>query len=378
MTKQDTARLRVTALGHTIDLGVLPDALPRLEAQWSRCLADDRAKGAGAVPDEVIDLGRSDSPTYDYAAATQITLSAIGLVGATRLNLHAAGLGAPDGRVLTLVAPSGTGKTTACTHLARRLAYVTDECVSVGLDDFDVLAFPKPLSLKAGGTGDGTGDAHDAKVVTGPDQLGLARPTGPLRVGPLVLLDRRRAVDEPRLLPLDWTTALLELIPQTSGLPRLHRPLQVLVDLLHRAGGAHRLVYAEFETAEPLLHALLAREPGALSAAPVTGFPHWGALPDPTTGPVAGEPSGGTGQLVRRGRWTDAVRIGDDVLVLIGTQPVLLSGVGAALWTAVGPDGATPAALVEAAVHALGEHPDAEAAVGSTIAELCRVGVLTT
>lgn len=380
MTTQDAGRLRVRALGHTIDLGVLPHTLPRLEAQWSRCLAATSTVGAGAVADEVIDLGRSDFDNYDYAAATQITLSAVGLLGSSRLNLHAAGLGAADGRVLTLVAPSGTGKTTACERLARDLAYVTDECVSVGPDEYDVLPFPKPLSIRRAGTDAPERDAGDAKIVVGPDQLGLARPTSPLRVGPLVFLDRQPVVDEPRLVEVDWTTTLLDLIPQTSALPRLREPLRVLVDYVRRAGGARRLIYSEFDSAAHLLHALLAdgAQTHTLADAPVTHLPHWGNVPDPTEGLSDGRrPAMGSGLTVQRSAWTDAVRIGDDVLVLVGTQPVLLSGVGAALWTAIGPGGATAASLVASTVDALGEHPDAQDLVAATIDTLCLAGVLT-
>lgn len=372
MNERDTGRLIVEALGHTIDLGVLPEALPRLQQQWSRC----RTRTVPAVPDHVIDLGHpADHDGYDYAVAAEITLDAVAMVGANRLNLHAAGVAAPDGRVLTLVAASGTGKTTACALLARQLAYVTDECVSVGLDDDSVLAFPRPLSFRSA-------DSSDHKAVIGPDELGLPRPRGPLRVGPLVLLDRRHAVDAPQLVEMDWESALLDLIPQTTALPRLPGPLQVLVDYVRRAGGAYRLTYAEIDAAAPLLHALLSQAPSlhALAREPVTVIHHAGELPDPATGLIAppdDAPPPAAGDLVQRNPWTDAVALGDNVLVLIGTQPVRLSGLGAALWIALGAEGANAEALVAACTAALGAHPDAANLVQATITELHRNGIVS-
>lgn len=356
-------------LGHTIDLGVLSTALPRLEEQWSRCMARP-----GDVPDEVVDLGRHHSERYDYAAVTQITLSAVALSSGHRLNLHAAGLASADGRVLTLVAPSGTGKTTACRLLGRDLAYVTDECVSVG-EAGDIVAFEKPLAVRPEGS-----DDPEARVVVGPDQLGLARAAGPLRAGPVVILDRRPDITVPRLLGADWVGALLDLVPQTSALPRLRRPLGFLVDHLRRVGGPRRLVYTEIESAAPLLHALLAApgEGSDRAAPPVTTLPHWGEVPDPTTGPCPGMRPDGRGAVVRRTAWTDAVRVGDEVLVMLGTQLVVLSGAGAVLWSSIGPHGATADELWSAGVDTLGPHPNARRIIDATIDDLCDAGVLTT
>ncbi len=356
--RSEEARLRVRALGRVIDLGVRASAVERLRSQWSRCLVTD------AVPsDESVDLGRTDGPGYDYAAATQVVTSALLLHGPDRLHLHAAGLSDAGGRVLTLVAASGTGKTTASARLGRALGYVTDECVSVDPETFAVLPLPKPLAVRRP-----LPDDAGHKDLLGPDQLGLAPCADDLRLGPIVLLDRRREIATPRLERVNLTTALLELIPHTSALPRMRHPLRVLAEAVRHAGGVRRLVYADIEDALPLLHDLLETAPVDDLGHPITHLPSPGPLPDPTSGPAPGPPpSGVLPERVRRAPWTDALRVGDRVLVLIGTQPFLLSGLGAALWLAAG----------EAArVTVLDDQPDADRAIRQAAIDLLAAGLL--
>ena len=62
--------------------------------------------------------------------------------------LHACGLADREtGRVVALVAASGTGRTTASTSRAKTWGYVTDETVAIR-DNVSVAPHPKPLSLK--------------------------------------------------------------------------------------------------------------------------------------------------------------------------------------------------------------------------------------
>ena len=73
-------------------------------------------------------------------------MAALKATAGRRVNLHAGGVADERRRVLAVVGPSGTGKTTATLALARRLGYVSDETVSI--DPAGTVApHPKPLSV---------------------------------------------------------------------------------------------------------------------------------------------------------------------------------------------------------------------------------------
>ena len=73
-------------------------------------------------------------------------MEALKATAGRRINLHAGGVADESRRVLAVVGPSGTGKTTATLALARRLGYVSDETVSIDPDG-TVAPHPKPLSV---------------------------------------------------------------------------------------------------------------------------------------------------------------------------------------------------------------------------------------
>lgn len=207
-----------------------------------------------AEPDDLIEL--PDSPLGLSSEMAARLTSRVNLVGieeaaASRVLLHAAGLATVDGMVLGLIAPSGSGKTTAAITLARRgFGYVTDETLAIGVD-LSVLSWPKPLALV---TDDGA-----SKELIGPDALGLAPcPSGVLRLGGLVVLSRDTdRTAPPRLRPLTLPEALTVLVGQSSSLHRLPESLRRL-ELLHEAvGGIQILEYAEIADAVGLLAAYL-------------------------------------------------------------------------------------------------------------------------
>lgn len=356
------ATLVVDALGTAVAIEMPRADLGRLSAQWSWCLTESE-------PTAVVSLmEHDDDRVRDYSASSAVTRQGVEALRGRRLNLHAAGLADATGRVLTLVAASGTGKTTASAMLARSLGYVTDECVSVGPQFGDVISYPKPLSFVI----DASEPGH--KRQQGPEEIGLERAEGPLRLGPVVLLERDGS-SPPRLEPLEPLVAALALLPQTSAISALPDPLVTLLDRVQGAGGVHRLHYAEISAAVPMLRDLL----GEAEPLP-TGYLHWPAppasVPDATSSPVevTVDMLDATSRLVRA-PWTDAVEMSGEVLVLSGIRPALLSGLGAMLWLrAVEPlDLATATA---AAVFVHGPHPDAAVLINQAATQLVEVGLL--
>ncbi|KRF35044.1 hypothetical protein ASG94_13000 [Nocardioides sp. Soil805] len=163
--------------------------------------------------------------------------------------LHAAALADPvTGATAVLVAPSGTGKTTAAATLGRSMVYLSDETSAITAEGH-VLPYRKPLSVIEGG---------HLKTQRSPSELGLLTTDTEARLAALLVIERR--VDhegEPRVDPLALVDALAALTPENSYLARLERPLHRLADLVDLAGGAHRVTYRESADLSPLLSRLL-------------------------------------------------------------------------------------------------------------------------
>jgi len=288
-----------------------------------------------------------------YLATTSLTFRLIDALHGRRLMFHACGLSDANGQVLALVAASGTGKSTAARRLAREaFAYVTDETVVVD-DAGRVDAYPKPLAFLEDGI-------H--KVQRGPDELGLRTCPEQLTLSRVVLLDRQ-AVASAELEPLSTFDAMVALIPQTSALPSLLRPLQQLADALAACGGAYRLTYGEIDEAEQLLTALMARpaEPSEAYAAVISPEAagrlamkdgRWGVVP-----------------------WQDALVVDDEALVLIREIPMRLAGIGLTVWRAIAA-GVDQWDFTAHVVAAHGTHPDAEHLVHEALQALLNAGAV--
>ncbi|QIK75229.1 hypothetical protein [Nocardioides piscis] len=167
--------------------------------------------------------------------------------------LHAAALADPvTGATAVLVAPSGTGKTTASTVLGRHLAYLTDETAGLTFDGA-VLPYRKPLSIIESG---------HLKAQRSPSDLGLVTSVQNCHLVALLVIERRPAHEgEPLVLELETVDALAALAPEASSLSRLDRPLQRLVTLIRHAGGVRHVTYSEAATLAPVIQALLERSP---------------------------------------------------------------------------------------------------------------------
>lgn len=221
----------------------------RAEAAWAWCLTTP-GRAVDAHLKVVIDddervlrdarntgarLTGSDSRRLMDALSPIVTMAAIHHQAGRLLMLHAAGLADSSGRTLVLVAPSGTGKTTAARSLGRRLGYLTDETLALR-DDGTIAPYPKPLSVLEAGR------PHKSQV--SPDAARLVRAPPVCAPAAIVVLDRDGSV-EPWLEPVPVLPALARLAPETSFLARLERPLHRLAQTLSDCGGLRVLHYAE-------------------------------------------------------------------------------------------------------------------------------------
>ncbi len=356
-----TETVRVEAFGRAVSIH-LPTAEVhrRTAAQWARCLPTSRLDEP-ALPDlpAVEYVADADPDEAAYLVTSRVTLGFIGARAGDLIMLHAAGIADPaTGDALALVAPSGTGKTTAARTLsATDFGYLSDETVAVTAAR-RVLPYPKPLSVVV------QGRTHKRQF--GPDELGLLPAPAMATLRRIVILERsgdRTDSASGRLERVPLLDGILTLIPQLSYLTRMTDPLAAIVQLVVDCGGVHRLHYAEIEGVAGTLRDLLStptQEPADVAHL---------SSGDGTTAPGPG--------TVTRAAYADAVRIDDEVLLLVGDRPVRCSGLGATVWSACDRP-RTPAELLATCVAEHGDHPQAQQLVRSAVADLARHGVLLT
>jgi hypothetical protein len=317
-------------------------------------VARRHADGAVEVDGAVHRVGDDDVP---YVISRAVTLASIRRRTGQCLMLHAAGLAAPDGSTVALVAASGTGKTTAGATLGRTLGYVSDETVAVEAD-LTVRAHPKPLSVV---TDPGR---PFVKHERSPDDLGLRPAPAQLRLVATVVLERDPGTTDPVLQPIGLVEAAALVLPQTSALPSLDRPLDRLADVLAAGHGPWRLRYSEIGDCADLVAALAAGH--APGGAPDGVAWEWVDGRDRPDAAAAVDGIPGPASLVQRAAFDDALLSDGSALVLRDRVPTTLPGLAATLWRRL--EGPTPvSALVDTATAALGPHPDAESIVLDTV-----------
>lgn len=354
-------RLAVDAFGTIVRVDCTDAAAPRLRAQWARCLVDpaqDDAEDAADGP-LIAHRGSELADTDDYSLASALTSAALSTQAGERLMFHACGLADPEsGRVAVLVAASGTGKTTAAVTLSRAgLGYVSDETIPID-DDGRVRRYPKPVSVVIDPA------VPYGKSQHGPDELGMhPAPDGELLAAAVVLLRRdREARRAPELTRVPLIDGLVELIPQTSALPRMTRPLARLASLVAGLGGPWRLDYSEIGEAVDLVREALARNDRPVE------FVHHPPMP------ASDENDCSTGVL-RRGDYLDAIEHDGRVLLMRDNQPFVLDGLGALAWLHAD-QALTEAELLRLARQEFGGHPQASELVTAAVRELTAHGVL--
>jgi hypothetical protein len=331
--------LIVRVMGVTVAIEV-PDeeTRERLARQWSRAVVAP-PPGQDGVDQHVQAANgpHERRAAHDYSLTTQVTMAALRATSGRRVNLHAGGLADGRGRVLAVVGPSGTGKTTATLRLATRLGYVSDETVSLDPDG-RVHPHAKPLSVVT------TPAIPRDKQQFSPDDLGLLPTPEHGELARLLVL--RRGVPEPRgLIHLDMAEGVLELVEQSSSLADLPTPLHTLVELIGGVGGVWALEYDEIEDHLDQIVAFLAAD---LPSAPQrTVIGHLGG----------GDPLPASPGSIARTAWIDAVELDDSLVVLTAGRAVRLDNLMATIWlTLSGPR--TFDELVHIAVGRHGAHPE--------------------
>lgn len=206
---------------------------------------------------DISDLTVVDSSDPANAAerlTVDVTMHLLQEYAGTAHLLHAAILGdASSHRAIALVAPSGTGKTTAARFLGRHFTYLTDE-TAVVMPDRSIRPYPKPLSIIE--------EAQHPKVQYNPADLGLRVVTADdesFYLNRVVILNRLKdqTTTDPVIETLPIVDALLAISEQSSGLMVTERGLEGLADLLVETGGAVELTYSEISETLPLIQSLL-------------------------------------------------------------------------------------------------------------------------
>lgn len=307
----------------------------------------------------------TDDLDVPYLVSRVLTGASIQRRAGRCIMLHAAGIATDDGGTVALVARSGTGKTTAGWVLGRTLGYVSDETVAVE-HDLSVRAYPKPLSLVVDPRFPTT------KHERSPDDLGLVRAPEELHLSAVAVLDRRDDAQSPTLEALGLVEALGEVIPQTSGLFGLDRPLDRLARALTVGGGPYRLTYRDIEDCVGLVAGLAHTLDRAEDDVTWTWFDGREHDVHPTSAPEDLSLS----TMVWRNGFRDAILSAGELLVMRDETPFILPGLAATLWLAAG-ERCSVKDLVAAATVELGPHPNAAAIVVDTVRALIDDRLLT-
>ena len=306
-----------------------------IRSAWARCISTGEPQ-LPSVPPEPMPGSRftasvtstsakHSAATFQLAAGSfeelaenltsRLTVTAIMANAGELTMLHACGVADPaTGAVVALVAKSGTGKTTAASVLARTYGYVTDETVAIAWDG-SVVPYPKPLSVKQ--------EAGTPKRQASPDEFGLQQAPALPYIQSIVLLNRIEGARHtaPVLERVPLADAVLALIPDSSSQAEVVDPLQSLCRLIESVGGVWQVTYSEAADLPSALESLFRLQSAAQT--------QW-APAAATTVQQAQIPAG----CIRHTTPQDAVSIAGDLLVMLDSQVVRLSGIGPAIWEA--------------------------------------------
>lgn len=221
-----------------------------LREAWVRCStpqrefvdAGDLRAGLGAKGEQLdpgLDISGDSLAAVLQQVTRKVTYAFIAAQAGRLAMLHAGACADPrTGGAVAFVAPGGTGKTTLARTLGQRLGYLTDETVGMNTDGL-IAPYEKPLSIRQG-------ELFGPKTETSPEDLDLLSAPDAPRIRRIVLLQRSEGLrTEPVWTELSLGDAIVALIPESSSLSRLPRPLHVLKDLIEETEPVLRCEYRE-------------------------------------------------------------------------------------------------------------------------------------
>ena len=218
-----------------------------VEHAWHLCVLPETLRD---VPEgRVVALTGSTNAGARLSAMTSltqnVTRAAIAEQTGRLLMFHAGAVSnLKTGATVAYVAPGGTGKTTITKTLGRGRGYITDETVAVTRTG-DVVAYPKPLSLRRLGGG---------KEEVAPRELGLQPANAQPWLARLLVVRRDSGhVGKPTVREFNLLDAIAALSPETSALAALSEPLATCRDVVDRAGGLLHVTYREASDLEEIV-----------------------------------------------------------------------------------------------------------------------------
>ena len=245
----------VEALGAVIAIELTDRRLTgAVEQAWVACRTVPRPGcPVVAAPSVGADADDDDVSRALQSLTQSVTRAAILAQAGSMAMFHASALcDQRSGATIAMVAPGGTGKTTAVRVLGSGRGYVTDETVAVAADR-SIAPYCKPLSLRRA-------EWSQPKDEVAPQDLGLLPPAVPPWLAGLVLLRRDRAEGSPvEVEDVELLDALVLLAPETSSLAALDRPLHLLAEMVESVGGLRRVRFHDAADLEPVVREVLGR-----------------------------------------------------------------------------------------------------------------------
>lgn len=230
----------IHALGTTVQVELGEEIDPDEFAQaWSRCLVPTGGEPEADPGEEGTPIVRGQRSMTSLTQA--ITRALIERRAGELLMFHAGAVCHPTtGDSIAYVAPGGTGKTTLSRLLGTRYGYLTDETVGIVPGSWEIKPYPKPLSTRGP-------EGGYPKTEVSPDALGLLDAHPCPRLTTLTVLRRTQGRAQASFSRMELFDAITTLVPETSSLPALEKPLALLAELYEQLGGFWLLEFSESE-----------------------------------------------------------------------------------------------------------------------------------